>query len=115
MPWTQPLPCRVARLAPLSEGKRFYIILSMRNFNRGPPMLPSDSDDDGVTVSISGGEAEGAGYFQCFLKRLGYADIDLWSTLDGRVLVPYQCVMPRSQWEDVKEAWTMLGCALGVV
>eukprot|EP00438_Fugacium_kawagutii_P005583 Skav228729 [mRNA] locus=scaffold1830:510591:518122:- [translate_table: standard] len=38
-------------------GKRFYIILSLRNFNRGPPMLPSDGDDgDGVTVTISGGE-----------------------------------------------------------
>jgi len=38
-----------------SEDANFYIILSLRNFNRGPPMLPADSQDS-VSMSISGGE-----------------------------------------------------------
>lgn len=38
-----------------SEDANFYIILSLRNFNRGPPMLPADSQDS-VSMSILGGE-----------------------------------------------------------
>lgn len=95
----------------------FYIILSLRNFNRGPPMLPADSQDS-VSISISGGDLglccwtdyrmedtkfRFPEYLQCFLKKLSLT-ADVWDTLDGRTLVPYQCVMQRSQWDQIKES-----------
>ena len=40
---------------PPAEDANFYIILSLRNFNRGPPMLPAASEDL-VSMTISAGE-----------------------------------------------------------
>lgn len=95
----------------------FYIILSLRNFNRGPPMLPADSQDS-VSMSISGGDLglccwtdyrmEGTKfrfpeYLRCFLKKLSLT-ADIWDSLDGRRLVPYQCVMQRTEWDQIKDS-----------
>lgn len=95
----------------------FYIILSLRNFNRGPPMLPADSQDS-VSMSISGGDLglccwtdyrmEGtkfcfSEYLRCFLKKLSLT-ADIWDSLDGRRLVPYQCVMQRTEWDQIKDS-----------
>lgn len=93
----------------------FYIILSLRNFNRGPPMLPAESQD-AVNMTISGGDLglccwtdyhtedsrfRFPEYLRCFLKKLSLT-ADIWDSLDGRRLVPYQCVMQRMQWDQIK-------------
>eukprot|EP00434_Breviolum_minutum_P030267 symbB.v1.2.026772.t1/scaffold2699.1/size140064/7 len=96
--------------------RSFYMVLTMRSFNRGPPMIPYDGEDTG-SFSIAAGQMLGlplwtrfhAGnqrfhlgkYLQCFMKRLGHK-LTTYENLDGRRLVSYQCVVIRSEWEKVK-------------
>jgi len=94
----------------------FYVVLSMRSFNRGPPMIPHPGD--GVeTFTITAGKTLGltswsrfplkkgrfclADYLQCFAEQLGHKLIT-YDILDGWTLVSYQCVVKRSDWNKVK-------------
>lgn len=99
---------------------KFYLLLALRNFNRGPPMLPEkDSRNSCTTISTGKPELSHwsrfrveaadkkfhlADYLTSFLQCLGL-ELDIYGTLDGRTLVPYQCVVERSAWEGMKEAF----------
>lgn len=91
--------------------EQFYITLALRNFNRGPPLLPSDE-----SVIIQDGHDRGlscwmpfeprkkfcfAEYLRQFLERLGH-QVPIYDTLDGKTLVPYQCVMVRESWMELR-------------
>ena len=97
--------------------KQFYIVLSMRSFNRGHPMVPQTNPSHD-TVSISAGQHHGftfwirfhSGkfyldeYLQCFLELLGYK-LEIYRAMDGRELVPYQCVVVRQEWDQLRESF----------
>mmetsp|Transcript_105997 Transcript_105997/g.252947 ORF Transcript_105997/g.252947 Transcript_105997/m.252947 type:complete len:414 (-) Transcript_105997:22-1263(-) len=92
---------------------RFYMVLSISSFKRGCPFLPSRNTSD---VEIQTGDRVGcsywrryqpsgrfsfAEYLRIFLKELGL-EIGTYETLDGCHLVPYECVVRRQEWEQVK-------------
>jgi len=97
--------------------KKFYIVLSMRSFNRGHPMLPQTHPSDDA-VSISAGQHHGFNfwirfhsgkfyldeYLQRFLELLGYK-LKIYRAMDGRELVPYQCVVVRQEWDHLRESF----------
>ena len=103
-----------------AANAKFYLVLSLRNFNRGPPMLPErECTDSCTTISTENPELSHwsrfrvesadkklhlADYLTSFLKRLGL-ELDIHETLDGKTLVPYQCVVERSAWEGIKGAF----------
>lgn len=94
--------------------EKFYITLALRNFNRGPPLLPSDEHDE--SVIIQDGHDRGlscwipfeqkkfcfAEYLRQFLDRLGHGLVPIYDNLDGKTLVPYQCVMVRESWMELR-------------
>jgi len=98
---------------------KLYLVLCMRSFNRGPPMIPHH-DYDGE-IQISHGEDLGimswsrfqqkgkgfclADYLKCFMDKLGHP-LFFYDTLDGCKLVPYQCVVKRQDWEQLKKFFT---------
>ena len=96
---------------------RFYTVLALRSFNRGPPMLPERQSRDSICISSEKEELRHwsmfpvadklhlADYLNALLKRLGH-DLATYSGLDGSRLVPYQCAVPREAWEEVR------GCVL---
>ncbi|CAK9051725.1 Modification methylase Eco47II (M.Eco47II) (Cytosine-specific methyltransferase Eco47II) [Durusdinium trenchii] len=101
-----------------SIDSNFYVLLAIRSFNRGPPMLPQ-AEPDTQSISIAAGEELGfdrihhlrgnggrqfrfAEYLRRFLEKLGHV-VEIYETMEGRELVPYQCVLVRSQWEEVRE------------
>jgi len=90
-----------------------YLVLSMRSFTRGPPMIPSTSED---SFQISAGEPLGlvswsrfqegrkfhlSDYLRSFMEHLGH-HIETYDCMDGQKLVPYQCVVVRSHWDCVR-------------
>lgn len=103
------------RRAGMSDMRKMdaemYVVLAMRNFHSGWPLLPAV--DGGVCISCRHGRqdlqrwsyfvAGGATAFNLpeylcrFMEQLGYK-ITTYDSLDGRVLVPYQCVVLRSEW-----------------
>ena len=95
----------------------FYMVLALRRFNRGPPMLPERHARESCTSISSENPAfrhwsmfpanklRLADYLNALLKRLGH-DLATYSALDGSQLVPYQCAVPRGAWEEVR------GCLL---
>lgn len=104
---------------------KMYVVLGMRNFHRGPPLIPveslSPSNAVEVAISCRNGcddlkrwrrfSSEGdpkafrmAKYLRCFMKQLGHP-IMTHDTLDGRRLVSYQCVVLREDWLRLREVF----------
>jgi len=98
---------------------KMYMILSMRSFHRGPPMIPQSDSDCSDCVTISAGLKLGlmswtqfnAGkqfclseYLQCFMGHLGHK-IKTYNVMDGRALVSYQCVVVRQEWDELKRSF----------
>ena len=98
---------------------KMYLVLSLRAFNRGPPMIPHNSPCSEESFHISVGERLGLAswirfkphekfhmseYLQCFVERLGY-QLNTYAVMDGRKLVPYQCVVVRAEWGQVRESF----------
>lgn len=101
---------------------QLYVVLSLRNYNRGAPLVPysstfAEEEQEVFTVhtgkdigleswtrfrSKTGGKFRFAEYMQCFLERLGHC-VQTHESLDGRMLVPYQCVVLREDWETLRE------------
>ena len=98
--------------------QKMYVILSLKNFHRGPPMFPhlDDESAEDTDVRISSGAALGlaswsrwqpkerfrlAQYLRGFFEKLGH-HFHTHETLDGRTLVPYQCAMLRQEWQEVR-------------
>ncbi|CAK9055190.1 unnamed protein product, partial [Durusdinium trenchii] len=103
-------------------NSKFYCILSLRSYNRGPPLLPSETDHvDGVkAITVTAGEDLGlsfwvrfdghhvdgkfhlAQYLQRFMEQLKIKGFVAYESLDSHFLVPYQCVVLREKWEAVR-------------
>eukprot|EP00438_Fugacium_kawagutii_P009163 Skav206204 [mRNA] locus=scaffold1844:397256:399845:- [translate_table: standard] len=99
---------------------QFYQVLSMRTFNRGPPMIPiSESDGLDEAVHVSAGAQLGlvswarfkphekfhlSEYLQSFMQLLGHK-VKTYDTLDGQKLVPYQCVVVRHEWDQLRASF----------
>ena len=103
---------------------KMYMILSMRSFIRGPPMIPqsehrelSDCSDCLVTVSAGlklglmswtqfnpGKQFYLSEYLQCFMGHLGHK-MKTYNVMDGRKLVSYQCVVVRHEWDELKKSF----------
>lgn len=86
-----------------TEGAESYIIVRLRKYVKGPPLLPSSEPGmdwepaqlEAFTLPV---------YLRTFLARLG-VDVEVYGTLDGRRLVPYQAVVRRGAWE---RAWALM-------
>lgn len=107
---------------------KMYVVLGMRNFHRGPPLIPvrsepSSSGSDGSEVAITQRHGREdlkrwrrfsseedpkafrmAKFLRCFMKELGHP-IMTHEVMDGRLLVPYQCVVLREDWLRLREAF----------
>lgn len=104
-----------------ATDSNFYLVLAMRSFNRGPPMIPHRGTDP-AEITISSGQDMGlaswsrfcssrkgfvlAEYLKVFVEKLGY-NLQTYETLDSCKLVPYQCVVKRSDWEQLRESFTL--------
>ncbi|CAJ1365364.1 unnamed protein product [Effrenium voratum] len=44
-------------------------------------------------------------YLMMFLAAIGCPEVQVFNTMDGMFLVPYQAVVRRSQWEAVSESF----------
>jgi len=96
--------------------EQFYVVISMQSFKRGMPLLPAHPDEPSI-ADIDAGESFGlrrwlryepsskkfhlAQYLPIFMERLGF-NIEAFNSLDGQKLVPYQCVVRRSDWEQMR-------------
>lgn len=96
-----------------------YVVLSLRNYNRGAPLVPHKGVGNDV-VTITSGQDSGlsswtrfqsesrqfrfAQYMHVFMEKLG-PPLKFYETLDGRVLVPYQCVVSRQEWEKLRDVF----------
>ncbi|CAL1140009.1 unnamed protein product [Cladocopium goreaui] len=96
--------------------EQFYVVISMQSFKRGMPLLPAYPDEHCLT-EIDAGERFGlrrwvryeprstkfqlAQYLPVFMERLGF-EIGAYNSLDGQKLVPYQCVVRRADWEQMR-------------
>lgn len=103
-----------------ATDSNLYLVLAMRSFNRGPPMIPhrgtepaditiSSSEDDLASWSRFRSSRKGfvlAEYLTVFVEKLGY-NLQTYETLDSCKLVPYQCVVKRSDWEQLRESFTL--------
>lgn len=107
--------------ALLKEDLSLYIILSLRTCPQGRPLLPqaplqapgSGSPDAVVTVAGVGaaqnlttwfrptGTFSLPSYLSDLLTILGCDDVQVFDSLEGRQLVPYQAVLRREQWERI--------------
>lgn len=98
---------------------KMYLVLSMRTFNRGPPMIPHDNPHAKDSIHITAGEHLGlvswtrfnahqkfhlSEYVRSFMERLGY-QVNTYEVMDGRKLVPYQCVVERRQWDELRTSF----------
>ena len=96
-----------------------YLVLSLRAFNRGPPMIPHNSPCSEESFHISVGEHLGLlswirfkphekfclrEYLRCFMERLGY-QLKIYGVMDGRKLVPYQCAVVRWEWSQLRASF----------
>ncbi|CAJ1370776.1 unnamed protein product [Effrenium voratum] len=94
----------------------FYVILSLCHFKRGPPMLPhTGPEEPDVTIcgedglqsswtrhAVQTSRFRAAEYMQLFIERLGYS-LRFFGTLDGQMLVPYQCAVRRDKWQRLRK------------
>eukprot|EP00439_Symbiodinium_sp_Y106_P033059 s5659_g3.t4 len=106
----------IAELRQLDE--EHYIVLAISCTKRGPPLLPAGKDPT-ESIDIQAGEAIGfpkwrrftgsAGeqfnlplYLQDFMASLD-EDVKIYSQMDGRPLVYYQCAINRRDWHQVRD------------
>ncbi|CAJ1349908.1 unnamed protein product, partial [Effrenium voratum] len=93
-------------------NRDFYVVLTFRHFKRGPPLLPCEQNElPEVTLKEEsqqsrwtrpcGGGFLAVGYLQKFLARLGLTG-QVFDSLDGQKLVPYQCVVLRAEWQHLR-------------
>lgn len=86
-----------------------YVVLSLRKCTRGNPLVPTESSSDDEWVPVEGPKVAFAAYLQLLCRRLGFTDTKIHDSLDGRLLVPYQATMQKSDWECLwpllKEPW----------
>ncbi|CAL1133147.1 unnamed protein product [Cladocopium goreaui] len=98
---------------------KMYLVLSMRNFNRGHPLVPQRDPSSDESIDVSAGEHIGlvswtrfksdenfplSEYMRVFMERLGY-QLKIFGVMDGRKLVPYQCAVVRQEWDELKTAF----------
>ncbi|CAK9073436.1 unnamed protein product [Durusdinium trenchii] len=92
-----------------------YMVLGMRSFNRGPPLLPEKEDSsESISISNKSGDVTHwtrlkrkfrmTEYLHSFMAALGY-DLKTYQSLEGRTLVNYQCVVLRKDWETHRAAF----------
>lgn len=100
-----------------------YVVLTIQSCKRGLPLYPFVPTHGAMepTVSIAAGEHLGldkwirftpgqvgsekfrlSEYIQLFLQNLGEA-LPIYYIMDGRKLVPYQCVVRREDWLRVRK------------
>jgi len=108
--------------------QQFYRVLTVQSCKRGLPLVPLT--DDGVadhqpTVTIAAGKHAGltrwvryepemqekhrfnfADYMRLFLANLGETGVRVFSSLEGRQLVPYQCSVDRAAWDSARQKFT---------
>eukprot|EP00438_Fugacium_kawagutii_P015808 Skav206884 [mRNA] locus=scaffold3287:13187:18436:- [translate_table: standard] len=124
----QPGDCTYVAPEMREMDSQMYIVLCMRSFNRGPPMVPHSSGEVTITSGKDMGRAAAASrrtsppglasalsprrdgfclaeYLKLFMSQLGHA-LTTYETLDCCKLVPYQCVVKRSDWERLREPFT---------
>lgn len=109
-----------------SAGEDFYIILSLKACQHGFPLIPATQDqleNDVPSVFLDGGwwtqptlqHPTFSSILQLFLSSIGLADVQLFSTLLGKELVPWQVAVARKTWESVlsefEPAWKKAGSA----
>ena len=97
-----------------------YMVLTIQSCKRGLPLYPA-SEAAEATVTIAAGAHLGldrwlrfspshagsekfrlADYVQVFLKSL-QQDVCVYGKMDGRRVVPYQCVVKRKEWNRVRQ------------
>eukprot|EP00438_Fugacium_kawagutii_P019671 Skav211130 [mRNA] locus=scaffold1786:74524:76309:+ [translate_table: standard] len=96
-----------------------YLVLSLRSYNRGNPLVPHRDPCAQHVVTVSRGEHLGfaswahfkphekfymSDYLHCFMKQLGH-ELKTYDTLDGQKLVPYQCVVVRQEWDKLRASF----------
>mmetsp|Transcript_1802 Transcript_1802/g.4215 ORF Transcript_1802/g.4215 Transcript_1802/m.4215 type:complete len:428 (-) Transcript_1802:418-1701(-) len=106
----------IAELRKLDE--EHYVVLAISCTKRGPPLLPA-GEDSTESIGIQAGEAIGfpkwrrftgssgeqfnlALYLQDFMASLD-EDVKIYSQMDGRPLVYYQCAISRRDWHQVRD------------
>ena len=97
---------------------KVYMVLSMRSFNKGPPLIPENEPSDDI-ITIAAGEHLGLpswtrftpgekfkldNYLRCFMGRLGHK-MKTYQVMDGRKLASYQCVVVRHEWEELRKSF----------
>lgn len=99
------------------DGALSYVVVGIKKCSRGPPLLPRSLREDGSMmpttfdsewVPANFESNHFPGYLREFLRQLG-VHVDVYDTLDGRRLVPYQAVLMRGNWElasaAIEEPW----------
>lgn len=98
------------------EDELFYVVINLKSCPRGPPLLPQQAQIYETLpdrVEVDNGEFrywaraiyDGfslRSYMMQLLPAIGCPDVQVYDEMEGRQLVPYQAVVPRSQWENVK-------------
>ncbi|CAK9112157.1 unnamed protein product [Durusdinium trenchii] len=101
----------------------FYSVLSLRTCPQGRPLLPGalpehvlNPNEDPWCVVLDlpeeveyklsfwfrpFGEFNFPNYLFLFLAAIGCAEVQVFNSMDGRLLVPYQAVVRRAQWMSV--------------
>eukprot|EP00438_Fugacium_kawagutii_P026614 Skav209601 [mRNA] locus=scaffold1634:63231:65021:- [translate_table: standard] len=95
--------------------ENMYLVLALRSYNRGHPMIPQ-SEPCSEHTSVSCGQHLGlitwgpfkahkrfylSEYLHCFMQLLGHK-LKTYNTLDGRKLASFQCVVVRHEWDELK-------------
>ncbi|CAE7662946.1 DHX34 [Symbiodinium necroappetens] len=103
-----------------SLDQQAYVTLTIQSWQRGFPFLPSREDSTESTVTIAAGEALGlpmwtrfdpywegdekfrfSTYLQRFLRSLNIPVV-VYDRLDGRLVVPYQCLVRSEEWTEIR-------------
>eukprot|EP00438_Fugacium_kawagutii_P013100 Skav213401 [mRNA] locus=scaffold797:641580:642773:- [translate_table: standard] len=98
---------------------KMYLVLSLRCYTRGSPLVPQGEPCSEHSFAVSRGQPLGlvswgrfkpgekfylSEYLNCFMQQLGY-ELKTYDTLDGWHLVPYQCVVVRHEWNQLRTAF----------
>ncbi|CAE8628986.1 unnamed protein product [Polarella glacialis] len=114
-----------------TEGKDFYLVVSLKCCVRGPPLLPCGETEEADTISrvclqgqaikywerlerLHDDNFSLCSYLKKFLSTTGLA-VNVFGNFDGRELVSYQAFVQRSQWDAIRpefeKAWRTHGAA----
>ncbi|CAE7203983.1 unnamed protein product [Symbiodinium natans] len=101
----------------------FYVVLTIQSCKRGLPLVPLVTDESPTTTIVAGEklgldrwirfspESVGSSkfylseYITVLLSNVGES-IDVFNSMDGRTLMPYQCVVRREQWMALRTRFT---------